>query len=435
MTTQTTIIELPTAALQPDPHNRTVDVDKQLRNSIAEIGVQTPLRVRQHPSEPDAYEIVAGERRWRAATAAGLDNVPCILFDGDDGERIVAQAIENFMRQDFTPVEEGRVFLRAVEADITIKELAARLGFSAALVKRRIALLDLPAEALAKLDSGEWTISDADEVAKHVNNDEIANRLAQLKRKSLIADRTEELTANGGRVCQGDSFHMWSAETALEQLGIDPADHASEPCHAIGLRVPHGTTELTEIPCCTDKQRHSPTTDSDSVIQSPKLAERTDSGPSAAQLKQQRIAREATEARQELLRDAKTHGAAFIDILALHIVTGDMWNVQPKEVCEWLDIGTVPEGEPDPGWEHWNNAFDDHIAAGDSKSLRDAAVAIVALSDCFAMQGVEAEHRLLFAQQLPRFGWKPTKQDRSIIKALEAEAKANRTQDHPAKTA
>lgn len=454
MTTTTTIIELPTKALTPDPDNRSVKVDKQLRTSIASTGVQTPLRVREHPTIPDTYEIVAGERRWRAATDAGIETVPCILFTGSDGDRIVAQALENLMRQDFTPIEEAQVFLRAVDADVAIKDLAAQLGFSAAYVRRRIALLDLPPEALAKLDSGEWAISDADEVAKHVNNDDLMKwilkqqqcswsplarqitlRVADTERKNLIAKRTEELTAKGHQVCTANHFTIWDNQTALKDLGITVKDHRREPCHAIGLRIAHGTTDLTEVPCCTDKSRHAPATDSNSTVQSPVLAEREATrgpapGPTPAQLKAQRQAHKADQARRQIVRDASTHGAAFIDLLVSYILaTEESYNNRAQALCESLQIAPASDADIETSWSYWDDMFSAHIANSDAKTRRQAARAVIALDDTFASGNNTAASRLNHADVLKRLGWKPTNTDNETIAALETdlahEAKAD----------
>ena len=113
-----------------------------------------PLIVR--PLTDGRYEIIAGERRWRAATEAGLETVPVLLRDEDEGERLQTALIENVAREQLNPVDEARACATLVEdLGLTKEELGKRLGRSRASLSNLIRILDLPDEALALLEAGE----------------------------------------------------------------------------------------------------------------------------------------------------------------------------------------------------------------------------------------------------------------------------------------
>jgi ParB family chromosome partitioning protein len=113
-----------------------------------------PLLVR--PLADGSYELIAGERRWRAAQQAGLERVPAIVRDSAEGERMQTALIENMVREDLSPVDEARACAALVEdLGLSKKELARRVGRSRPAVSNLIRLLDLPDEALELLESGE----------------------------------------------------------------------------------------------------------------------------------------------------------------------------------------------------------------------------------------------------------------------------------------
>jgi ParB family chromosome partitioning protein len=125
-----------------------------LAESVSVAGVVQPLIVR--PLANGTYELVAGERRWRAARAAGLDRVPAVVRDEGETERLQTALIENMAREDLNPVDEARACAALVEdLGLTKEELARRVGRSRAAISNLIRLLDLPDEALDLLRSGE----------------------------------------------------------------------------------------------------------------------------------------------------------------------------------------------------------------------------------------------------------------------------------------
>jgi len=130
------------------------DSIKTLAASVADAGVVQPLIVR--PLADGRYELIAGERRWRAAREAGLRTVPAIVRDEGEAERLQTALIENMAREDLNPVDEARACAALIEdLGLRKKELARRLGRSRPSISNLIRLLDLPDEALDLLVSGE----------------------------------------------------------------------------------------------------------------------------------------------------------------------------------------------------------------------------------------------------------------------------------------
>jgi ParB family transcriptional regulator, chromosome partitioning protein len=150
--------ELPVSLIKPNPSQPRTNFDeealKALAASIEASGVVQPLLVRPLPD--GSYELVAGERRWRAAQQAGLDKIPAVVRDQAEAERLQAALIENMVREDLNPVEEAKACAALVEElGLTKEELARRVGRSRPAVSNLIRLLELPDEALELLESGD----------------------------------------------------------------------------------------------------------------------------------------------------------------------------------------------------------------------------------------------------------------------------------------
>jgi ParB family chromosome partitioning protein len=149
---------VPTELVLPNPDQPRRRFDPESISALAEslrsAGVIQPLIVR--PLTDGRYEIIAGERRWRAATEAGLETVPVIMRDEAEAERLQIALIENVAREQLNPVDEARACATLVEdLGLTKEELGKRLGRSRASLSNLIRILDLPDEALVLLESGE----------------------------------------------------------------------------------------------------------------------------------------------------------------------------------------------------------------------------------------------------------------------------------------
>ena len=150
--------ELPVEVIKPNPNQPRTRIDPEslagLAASIGANGVVQPLLVRPLPD--GSYELIAGERRWRAAQEAGLTKVPAVVRDQELAERLQVALIENMVREDLNPVDEARACAALVdELGLSKEELARRVGRSRPAVSNLIRLLDLPDEAIGLLESGE----------------------------------------------------------------------------------------------------------------------------------------------------------------------------------------------------------------------------------------------------------------------------------------
>jgi ParB family chromosome partitioning protein len=152
--------ELPVDLIGPSPHQPRRSFAEEsllaLAESIKLRGVLQPVLVR--PLAGGRYELVAGERRWRAARLAALDTIPALVRHHDDAGSLEVALIENMAREDLTPVEEARACAALVEElGLTREEVGLRVGRSRVAVSNLIRLLDLPDEALELLARRELT--------------------------------------------------------------------------------------------------------------------------------------------------------------------------------------------------------------------------------------------------------------------------------------
>jgi ParB family chromosome partitioning protein len=173
--------ELPVELIKPNPSQPRNRFDPEalaaLAASIEASGVVQPLLVRPLPD--GSYELVAGERRWRAAQQAGIGKVPAVVRDQAEAERLQAALIENMVREDLNPVEEARACAALVEElGLTKEELARRVGRSRPAVSNLIRLLELPDEALGLLESGELSEGHGKALLGAAGND-VRRRLAR----------------------------------------------------------------------------------------------------------------------------------------------------------------------------------------------------------------------------------------------------------------
>ncbi|MGE0736273.1 MAG: ParB/RepB/Spo0J family partition protein [Alphaproteobacteria bacterium] len=126
-----------------------------LVHSIRSKGVLTPVLVRPHPTQPGHYEIIAGERRWRAAQAAQLHELPAIVRDLSDRDTLEVALVENIQRQDLTAIEEAEGYKRLMdEFNYTQEQLANVIGRSRSHIANTLRLLALPDDVRAMVQSG-----------------------------------------------------------------------------------------------------------------------------------------------------------------------------------------------------------------------------------------------------------------------------------------
>ena len=160
--------EIPVGAIRPNPQQprKTFDAEAlgELGRSIAELGVLVPIIVRPLPARDgsDQFELIAGERRWRAATAARLATIPAIVRDADDRTSLEVAVVENLQRKDLDPLEEAMGFQHLLdEHGFTQERLAERLGKSRPAITNALRLLALPDAIKVLLRSGILSVGHA----------------------------------------------------------------------------------------------------------------------------------------------------------------------------------------------------------------------------------------------------------------------------------
>lgn len=153
-----TVSMLPLSQIDPKSDQPRKHFDKEaleeLANSISENGLLQPIIVREYLG--GRYQIIAGERRFRASKIAGLSEIPVIIMDKDDRKAAEIALIENIQREDLNPVEEAMAFSSLMkEYGLTQEELSARVGKSRSAIANTVRLLDLPEEVLNMVAAGE----------------------------------------------------------------------------------------------------------------------------------------------------------------------------------------------------------------------------------------------------------------------------------------
>jgi len=279
---------LPLARLRAHPDNIRSEVGDiaGLTESVAGSGILEPLLVLP-PDEDGIHLVVAGHRRLAAATAAGLDEAPCIVRHLSAAEVIEAMLVENLQRSDLTPVEEARAYARLVELDTGITVIAAKVGQTRQRVKARLDLLSLPARALGWVTSGDLTLAEAAALAAAladepdavdlIDNDTPRPGLAQRVRAKLddqarlraLAAAREDMSESGAIEFQAHGpGRAWyppprfsSSPNLLARLtGIEPIEHIAEPCHQYLLTASpdgEGGWDVDRDPICAAPLRHT----------------------------------------------------------------------------------------------------------------------------------------------------------------------------------
>jgi ParB family transcriptional regulator, chromosome partitioning protein len=191
---------LPIADLHPcryQPRRRFADQQiKELAQSVREKGILQPLVVRPDPDQSGSYEIICGERRWRAAQLARLHELPVVVREFTDQETLEIALVENLQREDLTPLEEADAYQRLKdEFGHTQEELADGIGKSRSHVANMIRLLALPDQVKAMLADGRLTAGHARALLTANNATDLAELVV---RKGLNVRETEALVAKAG---------------------------------------------------------------------------------------------------------------------------------------------------------------------------------------------------------------------------------------------
>ncbi len=157
---------LSVSSIEPRKDQPRKDFDREalesLADSIATYGVLQPIIVRENTNFEGNYEIIAGERRWRASKMAGLNEIPAVVVTGDDLKAAQIAIIENVQREDLNPVEEALAYGALMDRyELTQDQVAKQVGKSRSAVTNMLRLLDLPDEVLVMLREGKITAGHA----------------------------------------------------------------------------------------------------------------------------------------------------------------------------------------------------------------------------------------------------------------------------------
>ena len=175
--------KIPIEFLRPNPRNPRqnfgTDSLDELAASIKEKGILQPILARPLAGNPQAYEIIAGERRWRAAQRAGLHEVPIVSFEADDSQALELAIIENVQRTDLDPLEEAAGYQRlGDEFGYTQADLAKIIGKSRSHLSNSLRLLALPESVQALLREGKISVGHARALLVSPDPDALAQKIA-----------------------------------------------------------------------------------------------------------------------------------------------------------------------------------------------------------------------------------------------------------------
>ncbi len=253
------IIKIPLIQIEPNPNQPRKSFDQgrleELAESIKLYGVVTPITVRRMEGRGESYQIIAGERRWRAARIAKLAEIPAMVLDADESEIMEISLIENLQREDLNPIEEAEGYdLLMRQFGLTQEEVAHRVVKSRSAVANSLRLLGLPEEVRSMVSSGElssgharavlsvsdetkrveaakrmveMTVRQAEAFAKKLNRPEKEEPAKEDFNVDYMADIEKELEGILGRkvvISRGKK----SGSLTLEYYGADDLDRLIE---------------------------------------------------------------------------------------------------------------------------------------------------------------------------------------------------------------
>jgi ParB family chromosome partitioning protein len=191
--------ELPVDAIRPNPDQPRRRFDpaelERLAESIRRHGVLQPVVVR---AADDGYELLVGERRWRAAQAAGLAKLPVVVADIAPTDRLEVALVENVQRHDLNPIELALAFQALVGTGLTQEEVGARVGFERSTIANHLRLLELPREVQADVESGALSSGHAKAILGVANPERRRTLRDRIVQGALSVRQAEELARELG---------------------------------------------------------------------------------------------------------------------------------------------------------------------------------------------------------------------------------------------
>ena len=242
------LVEIPVADIVPNPHQPRVHFDEEtlaeLAASIAQLGVLQPVLVRQ-VDPAGRYQLIAGERRWRAARRAGLSAVPAIVRHSDDVRAVEQALVENLHRQDLTALEEAAAYQQLIEDfDLTHDDVAQRVGKSRSTVTNTLRLLGLPPAVQHLLADGKLSAGHARALLGTPDR-MLQERLARQAVAEGWSVRTvEDCVRHGGRAAR----HPTAVRTTPACGGRCRADRPPRACGRRGCWSSSSCSPTSSIP-------------------------------------------------------------------------------------------------------------------------------------------------------------------------------------------
>lgn len=200
-----TVKQVPLDLLEPNPFQPRTTMDPvaldELAGSIRIQGVLQPLLIRPHPSNPGRYQIVAGERRWRAAATAGLHEVPTLVREMADTEAAAVALVENLQRQDLNPIDEADGYDRLLtQFGLTQETLGQAVGKSRSHISNILRLLNLPAAVKEAVRKGALSAGHARALLSHPEPEvamrDVIDRQLSVRQTEALATREDRTPAD-----------------------------------------------------------------------------------------------------------------------------------------------------------------------------------------------------------------------------------------------
>ena len=211
--------------IQKNPYQPRKEFSKEkieeLAQSIKENGLIQPIIVRQSPVI--GYEILAGERRYRASIAAGLSEVPVIIKKLSDQDMMIHSIIENLQREDLNPIEEAKAYQSLIEKGYTHADIAAKMGKSRPYITNLVRLLTLPDFILTEVEAGKLSQAHA-RLLIQLSTDEQKKLLYRIQTEDLSVRQVEHLLKeekNKKKSKEKDHFIKEEEENLKKLLGLD----------------------------------------------------------------------------------------------------------------------------------------------------------------------------------------------------------------------
>jgi ParB/RepB/Spo0J family partition protein len=415
------LLSIPIGSIVPDPNNQYRPTTKAFEDSIADQGVLEPILVCKR--DDGHYDLIAGERRWRASQKAGHTTISAVARELTEQQRVVIQTIENLLRSDYSFTQHAVQCGRLLDLGMTRAVLAKKLGQKPAWVSARLKILNAPTALWPYIDSHVVSLDDLDELKAHFDNtevmtlfieqladgrrvgrpgyfcDEAAAKLAATQQRNELE---AELTAQSVQIIPPPE-QCHKGVKALSELGITGHAvklHAREACHGARI-VTSWNHKVTVVLMCVDPKRH--TTKGGSMVKTP--GGTTKSVATEQRLATQRRLRECAIQRDEAaykIIGETLNQRDTTDLMCTYILA-TVSSETARLVAKHLDLIT-PEMK---GYQPWPTIIGNHGATSPK-----AAVTVARLvAYHHAANGWSKEFRRNVSALLTAKGWAPLHSD------------------------